>query len=106
MEMKTGETLRAWRVSANKSQKDLANELGLSAQFISNLETGRLEPTPLMAARIGLATRAPERDMDLLILRTGHLPHDVAGRIWGLVEKMSPELDPILKAISDLRSGR
>lgn len=52
--------LRVWRTATNRTQWALAKEAGCDHTTISRIESGMLEPTPSVAAKIEELTKGHE----------------------------------------------
>ena len=55
--MAVGSRVRAYRERAGASQEDMAQQLGVSRTYISQIENDRILPMPLMLAKIANALR-------------------------------------------------
>ncbi len=66
--MKLGNHLRKYRFEHNEiSQQDLANALGVTRLTIHSIETGKFNPSALLALQIARFFNVPFEDMFYLI---------------------------------------
>ncbi|MBD2894967.1 helix-turn-helix transcriptional regulator [Spirillospora sp. NPDC000708] len=69
-----GEQLRAWRRLRERSQLELACEVGISTRHLSFVETGRSAPSRDLVLRLAEYLDVPLRDRNLMLLAAGYAP--------------------------------
>ena len=69
-----GDLLREWRNRRNRSQLDLALEVGVSARHLSFVETGRSRPSPELVLAIAEHLDVPLRERNTMLLAAGYAP--------------------------------
>ena len=89
-----GQALRKLRKEAKYRQAQLAKRAGISAAYISQLETGKKKPTDRVITKLSGALDIAENH---LLIKIGKLKMDLAGTL-GVDRNEAPEL---LATISD-----
>ena len=89
-----GQALRKLRREAKYRQAQLAKRAGISAAYISQLETGKKKPTDRVIAKLSGALDIPE---NRLFIKMGKLKMDLAATL-STDRKEAPE---ILTSLSD-----
>lgn len=74
-----GERLRSLRVKAGLSQRNLAQQVGVTYAHISKIESGRENASTALLERIAEAVRA---DVDALLLLAERLPEDIRRQVF------------------------
>ncbi len=69
-----GDLLREWRHRRNRSQLDLALDVGVSARHLSFVETGRSRPSPEVVLAVAEHLDVPLRERNTLLLAAGYAP--------------------------------
>lgn len=69
-----GELLREWRNRRNRSQLDLASDVGVSTRHLSFVETGRSRPSPELVLALAEHLDVPLRSRNELLLAAGYAP--------------------------------
>jgi DNA modification methylase/transcriptional regulator with XRE-family HTH domain len=70
--------IRARREKIGLSQSELAESLGVSKSLLSQIESGKRQPTDEQISKLAVHLRMPA---DLLMLGSGRLPEDIRGAI-------------------------
>ena len=94
--MTFGGQLRAWRVEARMSQRDLADQVGIDFTYLSKIENDRLPP-PSQMTIVKLA-EVLGQSSDVMLQLASKVPEDVQPII-----SASREAPALLRAISGLR---
>jgi transcriptional regulator with XRE-family HTH domain len=69
-----GDLLREWRHRRNRSQLELAIEVGVSARHLSFVETGRARPSPELVLAVAAELDVPLRERNTMLLAAGYAP--------------------------------
>ncbi len=93
--MTFGERVREIRVAHGKSQREVADEVGIDFTYLSKVENGRMPP-PAESTIVKLAL-ALDTDSDELVQLAGKVPADL-----GTVIARTPAMPAFLRSISDL----
>jgi transcriptional regulator with XRE-family HTH domain len=72
--MTIGTLLREWRETRRLSQLALALDAGISARHVSQVETGKAQPSREMVVRLADALGLPLRERNALLLAAGYAP--------------------------------
>lgn len=67
-----GAVVRYWRQQKNKSQMELAMDIGISTRHLSYVETGKSQPSRNMVLYLGQALQLPYRQQNSLLLAAGY----------------------------------
>lgn len=69
-----GPLVREWRTRRNRSQLDVALDVGVSTRHLSFVETGRSRPSPELLLLIADRLEVPLRERNALLLAAGYAP--------------------------------
>ncbi len=69
-----GPLVREWRTRRNRSQLDVALDVGVSTRHLSFVETGRSRPSPELLLLIAERLDVPLRERNALLLAAGYAP--------------------------------
>src|SRR5437868_13044384 len=69
-----GPMIRERRVSARRSQLDLALDVGVSARHLSFVELGKARPSPELLTLIADRLGVPAREQNEWLVAAGHAP--------------------------------
>ena len=69
-----GPLVREWRTRRNRSQLDVALDVGVSTRHLSFVETGRARPSPELLLLIAERLDVPLRERNALLLAAGYAP--------------------------------
>ncbi len=70
----SGQLLREWRTRRNRSQMDLALEVGVSPRHLSFVETGKSRASPELLLALADQLEVPLRERNALLLASGYAP--------------------------------
>ncbi|WP_223789444.1 helix-turn-helix transcriptional regulator [Marinicella meishanensis] len=69
-----GSQLKFWRQQKNKSQLELALDVGISTRHLSFVENGKSQPSREMVLYLGQALQLPYRQQNSLLVAAGYAP--------------------------------
>jgi transcriptional regulator with XRE-family HTH domain len=106
-----GPLLRAWRTRRNRSQLDLALDVGVSARHLSFVENGRARPSPELVLALAERLDVPLRERNTLLLAAGHAPRYAErtmddpsmARVRSSLERLLDAQDPYPGVVIDQR---
>jgi transcriptional regulator with XRE-family HTH domain len=94
-----GEALRLLRVYSDMTQKDMAEALGVSQSFLSEVEKGRKQPTLELLHRYGERLGVPLSSLMFFaeeidpVTRSGKARIAIASKVLELLARIAPEID-------------
>lgn len=100
--VRVGDLMKEWRGRRNRSQLDLAVDVGVSSRHLSFVETGRSRPSPELVLAVAHNLEVPLRERNAMLLAAGYAPRygqtpleaDDMSRVRASIQRLLDTHDP------------